>query len=365
MANEIFAEDIEALLERLEGVTAARVVATDAGEIDRIYITASPEHDATSLRQMVASALMSEYSLALDGWRIRVARLRPDVSAQAIWRVQRIEDVLTETSTRIVVELRGNGETGPRLVGAAQGLPDSNSRLRTAASATLGALKSVLDADEQRATIESVNLVPLAGREAAVVAVSVASSGHSALHVGASVVSDSEAEAVIAATLDAVGKRTTALRKRGWAMKDRRDQLESMRAHYRQVRGPQRQVPAVAPEASEAVEAEEDVVTDLAQIRPERQGATVGETREEASRQEKDRNRTIAKGVMEDDFFRQLVTTGTPVHIRCRDGFQIPEAVVKDFGTYSLLVETEGGRELVFKHGIISIRPLTAGAYRQ
>jgi sRNA-binding regulator protein Hfq len=35
---------------------------------------------------------------------------------------------------------------------------------------------------------------------------------------------------------------------------------------------------------------------------------------------------------------------------------------VKDFGTYSLLVETRGGRELVFKHGIISIRLLAAGA---
>jgi len=31
--------------------------------------------------------------------------------------------------------------------------------------------------------------------------------------------------------------------------------------------------------------------------------------------------------------------------------------VVKEFGTYSLLVEVNGVVELIFKHGIIAIRP--------
>ena len=64
---------------------------------------------------------------------------------------------------------------------------------------------------------------------------------------------------------------------------------------------------------------------------------------------------------MEDEYLRHLVASGVPVHIRCRDGYEIPEAIVKDFGTYTLLVESDTGRELIFKHGIISIRPLRAG----
>jgi len=76
--SEVFAEDLEALLEGLEGVAAARVVATDAGEIDRIYVTASAEGDEGKIRQVVAAALMSQYSLAVDGWRIRVARMRQE-----------------------------------------------------------------------------------------------------------------------------------------------------------------------------------------------------------------------------------------------------------------------------------------------
>jgi len=80
------------------------------------------------------------------------------------------------------------------------------------------------------------------------------------------------------------------------------------------------------------------------------------------NRPDMDRSRLAPKSSMEDDFFRHLVATGIPVHIRCRDGYEILQGVLRDFGTYSLLVETDGTRELVFKHGIISIRPMTARA---
>ncbi len=360
MPNEVFAEDIEALLERLEGVAAARVVATDAGEIDRIYLTTSSDYDPPTVRRMVAAALMSTYSLALDGWRIRVARLQANGIGYARWRLHRLENVRTATSAKVLVELRADGAPGPpHVVGSAQGLPDTPTRLRTAAGATLTALRSVLEADGIRASLESVNRVSLADREAVVVAISVSGATHSEFCVGTSVITGDEVEAVIEATLDAVGKRTPAPEKRGTSMKDRREQLESMRAHYRQVRGPQRQMPTVAPAPEERQPAQVDeVVTDLAEVRPERPGgAAVGGR--EAPRPEVDRPRPVGRGAMEDDFLRQLVSSGAPVHILCRDGYQIPSAVLKGFGTYTLMVATETGDELVFKHGIISIRSLS------
>jgi len=60
---------------------------------------------------------------------------------------------------------------------------------------------------------------------------------------------------------------------------------------------------------------------------------------------------------VEDAFYRRLVAAGAPVYIRCRDGYEIPSAIVRDYGTYSLMVEVNGIQELVFKHGIIAIRP--------
>ena len=65
---------------------------------------------------------------------------------------------------------------------------------------------------------------------------------------------------------------------------------------------------------------------------------------------------------VEDVFLQPLIEGGTPLHIRCRDGYEIPRAVLREVGTYTLVVEVDGGAELVYKHAIISIRPNGARA---
>ncbi|MDQ7842150.1 MAG: RNA chaperone Hfq [Armatimonadota bacterium] len=403
MPSEVFAEDLERLLEQLEGVAAARIVATDAGEIDRIYVTASGESDEAKVRQMVAAALMSRYSLAVDAWRIRVARLREARPASPRWSLHRVEEVLTATQTRVTVELRSEDSGRAPRIGTARGPTDAAGRLRTAAQAVLDALKPSFEEDERRALVEAILPVTLATGRAVLVAVSVTGASTAERYVGAALVEGSEAEAVIAATLDAVGKRGAPHRGRGWMMRDRREELESMEAHYRRLREPQRLMPRPAraphergpddlgaepptggpeppdrPEApsvegfvSETFTAEErpagrpslppapdtgrgeEGVTTLEQIRPERQGGV-------EVAQPMNRVTPSPRSSMEDDFLRHLVATATPVHIRCRDGYEILGGVVREFGTYSLQVETDAGRELVFKHGIISIRPMSA-----
>lgn len=410
MPSEVFAEDIEALLERLAGVTAARVVATEGGEIDRIYVTASVEQDEAKVRHSVAAALMSRYSLAVDNWRIRVARVRQEQPARPRWYMQKVEETLSATEGRVTVELRTDESTVSALIGRARGSADTGGRLRTAAQATVDALKSLFEAEDRRVTVESIVPVALTAGKAMVVAITVSAAFGSDRYVGTAMVEGSETEAVIGATLDAVTKRGTGLIRRGWAMRDRREELESMEAHYRRLREPQRRMPIAARPASAdleierlpdtiEVEADESVRQDeeeleiesedvrpveriparalvetpgpapaeaeseiededMSQVRPERVGGA--EVAQPMNRQDMDRTRFAAKPSMEDDFYRHLVTTGIPVHIRCRDGYEILEGVLKDFGTYSLLVETDAGRELVFKHGIITIRPMTA-----
>ena len=66
--------------------------------------------------------------------------------------------------------------------------------------------------------------------------------------------------------------------------------------------------------------------------------------------------------VVEDEFFQPLIEGRTPVHVRCRDGYEMPHAVLREVGTYTLLVEADGATELVYKHAIISIRPVGARA---
>ena len=67
MPREVFAEEIETFLERLDAVTAVRVVANEAGEIERIYATTESSRDDGAIRRAITSALMSQFSLPVDG----------------------------------------------------------------------------------------------------------------------------------------------------------------------------------------------------------------------------------------------------------------------------------------------------------
>jgi sRNA-binding regulator protein Hfq len=104
---------------------------------------------------------------------------------------------------------------------------------------------------------------------------------------------------------------------------------------------------------------DEDMLQDLNQIRPQEKGGSDMAVQQEPSRAGVVPPRA-GRSSMEDSFYQGLVEARTPVHLRCRDGYEIPHATLRDVGTYTLLVDTRGGTELVFKHAIISIRLLTA-----
>ena len=75
--------------------------------------------------------------------------------------------------------------------------------------------------------------------------------------------------------------------------------------------------------------------------------------------------RDARTATMEDGFYRPLISDRTPVHMRCRDGYEVPRAIIREAGTHALLVETPDGLELFFKHAIISIRVLPKPAARE
>lgn len=377
MSKEVYAEEIEAFLERLEGIASARVVANEEGQIDRVFLTTETQRDDGALRRQVGAALMSQYGLHLEGWRLHIAHLRPEPGrlAPARFRLFRIEETLTETATRVLVDLRYERDGAQKTaIGIAQSPSGAAFRLRTVVQATLEAMRPVLEGVGWKAATESVAIVPFAGVRVALVGISLSSPRGAPVdpqvHVGGEVVRLSETEAVVLAALRALGQVIE--EEPPPAAGDRWSRLEAIRAHYhRLISLPQGAAPA--PEQVEA-RAESaagqlpnnpdqapqmtDVVERIEEIRPETEGGAAVSTREEPYRAEA--GRVGGRGSMEDDYYRRLIQSGAAVHIRCRDGYEIPEAVVKDFGTYSLLIEARGVEELVFKHAIISIRPRAA-----
>ncbi|MGQ0548440.1 MAG: hypothetical protein ACT4PY_02075 [Armatimonadota bacterium] len=393
MPREVFAEEIEAFLERLDAVAAVRVVANEAGDIERIYVTTESARDDGGIRRAITSALMSQFNLPVDGWRVQIAHLQPTPDTERIPASQlvRLEETMTETMTNVIVELRYEREGAQKtLTGTAQAPPGQSQRLRTVALAAVEALRPLIERSGYRPSLEALSVMQFAGAAVALAALTLTSERTSLLHVGAEAVTSSEAEAVVGAVMDAAQKPPRRIEGAGKVRLDRRQQFEGLRAHYeRLIRAeagagspaspeeapptgaaqdepPATEEPSRSPgheplrgeswQAHAVGAAAEDVIHDMSEIRPERQGgATV--MREEIRTDGPTGTKAPPRPSLEDAFYRRLVGAATPVYIRCRDGYEIPSAIVKDFGTYSLLIENNGTQELLFKHGIIAIRP--------
>ncbi|MGQ0568145.1 MAG: hypothetical protein ACT4P5_01240 [Armatimonadota bacterium] len=386
MPREVFADEIEAFLERLDTVAAARVVANEGGEIERIYATSESARDDSTIRRSIASALMSQFNIHLDGWRIQVAHLEPTVEAEPIpeCHLIRFEETITETTMRVVVDLRYEREGSQKTIsGTAQAPVGQVHRQRTAALATVEALRPLVERSGSRPALEGLTLIPFAGATVALAAISLASEHATVLRIGAATVTGNEAEAVVAAVLDAVRKPVRMMVEPRRGRTDRHRQFEGLRRHYEQmIRTDAGPPPAAAPLEREQVRtsvekedpdppqadvplpvaapagaAAQDTIQTMTDIRPEREGGATTVMREETRGDGFPAAKAAPRFSVEDSFYRRLVTTGVPVHIRCRDGYEIPTAIIRDYGTYSLMVEANGVQELVFKHGIIAIRP--------
>ncbi len=360
MPREVFAEEIEAFLERLDAIAAVRVLANESGVIERIHVTTESARDDGAIRRAITTALMSQFNLPVDGWRIQIAHFEPAPQPQPLpeCRMVRLEETITEAFTKAQVELRYEREGTPKtLTGTAQAPPGSAHRLRTVAAATLEAMRPLAQRAGQRLSLEGLTLVPFAGATVALAAIGAASERDTVLSVGAAVVSSGDAEAVVAAVLDAARRPPRPAERTGRIRQDRRHQIEGLRQHYerllRKEAGPP-EAPAPQEIASSAPQVADEAPAD---IRPERQGGAAILTRDDFRADAQSSAKAPPRASVEDAFYRRLAATGAPVHIRCRDGYEIPTAVVKEFGTYSLLVEVNGVTELVFKHGIIAIRP--------
>lgn len=420
MPREVFAGEIEEFLERLEGILSARVVATQDGEIERIYLTTEGQTEVAAVRRSVVSALMSQFSIPVEGWRIQVARLRDEplpLSERVAYRLHRLTETVTEAQAQVTVELRYEVDGEVRTAsGSAKGSPGLRNRLRAIAQATLSALRQAVSQGERNLAVEAVTVVPFAFREVALVALVASQREAEEVLVGAAPVVTSPGEAVVNAVLDAASKRVVRMvrLREGMGPVDRRERLEAMRRYYqRVVKGPMRfegtslspeevgdggeqvsgvedgkegervpvppggvldstpreldspvaSIPGPSPlsqpphSQSRVFRPSEDVISDITDIRPEREGGAVMATREMSERHEPQPLRPNPKSAMEDAFYQRLVDTAAPVYIRCVDGYEIRNAVFKGYGTYAILVEVSGVEELLFKHGIISIRP--------
>lgn len=406
MPKQILAEEIERFLGTVEGVASARLLTVPSGEIDQVYVTADEGTESRSARRAVVAALITEYGIPVEPWRVQVTTLKRFGSADLPnLKVLRVEEAITgtETTARVQVawERAGEQRTG---TGQARGPAGAQHRLRTLAAAAVDAARAVVEPAQRRITVHQVSVTTCMDRPLVLVGIAAGGPRGQEEFVGAAFQHEGTSGAAVAAALDAVTKwllrAAVEGRDEGIGM-DRRARLEAMR-HFARTAGRSQPDPPPAPQeaapprdaspapaisasspeprgsasplsaidglrqreprpGARAATLPPDILEDLRDIRPEQKGGAAMAAHHEGSRVGVASARP-ARQMVEDEFFQPFIEGRTPVHIRCRDGYEIPRAVVRDVGTYTLLVEADGATELVYKHSIISIRPVGARA---
>jgi sRNA-binding regulator protein Hfq len=394
MPREVFADEIERFLETLDGVSSARVLSGSGGDISYVYVTTEGAHEGRRVRHGVLAALQSRFGIPVDDWRVRVTQLRAGVQPNEIpqFCVARVEETATAAEIAVTVKLEWTrGSDRRSATGQARGRGGPAQRPRTLAAAAIAAVRDALDVPHADLALDRVGVVTFLDRPVVLVAVSAGAAGEPETYVGAAfddaaapaagVAPDETAEPVIAATLDAVTR---------WLLRaafvddvprlPRRERLEAMRhfvldaaepgvRHETASRiTPVHALPPRHPGGPRNGQSRVDQAMPARESDPGHGGAAApmsSLTRGGSAMGLQHDTPDVGSGMragraagVEDGFYRSLVVERTPVHLRCRDGYEVPRAVVRDAGTYALLVETPDGLELFFKHAIISIRVL-------
>lgn len=384
MPREILADDIERFLTTVDGVVSARLLTSPSGDVDQIYITAEDGTDGRAARRSVVAALMTAYGIPVEPGRIQVTHLRGARAAEVPdLTVVRLEETASgaEVSARVQVawERAGERRTG---TGQARGPAGTAHRLRTLAAAAIDAVRAVLEPAQRRVTLQQAALVTYMDQPVVLISISAPTPRGPEVFIGAAPQRDGEPQAAVDAVLDAVAKwlaHAPAGRPEPSTEGDRRAHLEAMRHFARSgaktppeppfrqtVRAAPADAQTPAPDGAPATEPSiteredrlsmlSDIVVDPEEIRPEQEGGAAVMAHEAARAGSAPGRTGYQPG--EDGFYLALLEARTPVHIRCRDGYEIPHAVLRDVGTDTLLVEAGGGTELLYKHAIISIRP--------
>ncbi len=196
-----FAPDVEREINRLENVTAAKVLSNGTG-IDEIHVVTSLDRSPKKTVRDIESLLMVRFGIRIDHRCISIVQMEGPQSAYSpssnrpqIKEVSRAEGALKLTLA-----------VGNSLIEGRAQADEGESELRAMGRAAIHAIEQLLKSPGAL-TIVNTHVAELSGNQAVVVLVQWAFGEQQELLIGSSLVRDDPLEAMARATLDAVNRR--------------------------------------------------------------------------------------------------------------------------------------------------------------
>lgn len=204
-------DEYESMLRQIKGITSARIVSNDKGEIAEIHVLSGPDRNPKQVVRDIESALMARFGIKVDHKKISVAQMHSEeeVSEGVEFRPKLfgVTQLLTNRTIECSVQLEIGGEI---YKGTASGPNTISNKMRLVSQATVAALEDYLKGTCNIVT-EDIKTFTLAGQPAVAASVSLVTNIGEERLIGAVIVKNDDKEAAVKATLSAVNRRLTLL----------------------------------------------------------------------------------------------------------------------------------------------------------
>jgi len=216
MQGEIALDNLENALRQVRSVSAVRISANAQGDIDEVHVLAAADRNAKQIVRDIESVLWTQFGLDVDHKKISIAQVNgaegpgpENVPRAARPRLVGVSSRTLKAAAEVTVQLAVAGEI---VEGTAQGPGSARNQLRLFVEATLRALAPLLD-DDWVFVPEDVAVTQLSTHSIANVALAMIGPAGEQSLIGSSLVRNDPREAIVKATLDAVNRKLSHLRK--------------------------------------------------------------------------------------------------------------------------------------------------------
>lgn len=203
--NKYTTEQIEGSICKLRDIIATHVTVDGSGNIEEIHVVTRGSRNAKQIVRDVETLLVAELGLVVDHKKISVAQIQDESrlpSLESRYKFSGVNIALSGLSAEVTVTLMKNGST---FTGSSNGPNIIQNRPRLIASATLDALKHVLE-EGTTFLLEDLSVVPLGEKKAVVVLLTGLKGRSEKSFTGSALVSDDLDQAVVFATLNGLNR---------------------------------------------------------------------------------------------------------------------------------------------------------------
>ncbi len=208
--DSVLERRLERTIERIEGVTSAKVILAEDGGVSEIHLVSSSSRRPKQVVRDIESLLNAQYGIRVDYRCISLVQLSSENTTPPHKRVQFVSaQSLLPTEHSLQVTLQ---DENTRYRGVASLLPTAQSNesdepcTRAAACATVAALQQILSQYVQL-SVQEAQTVSTDDQQIALVIILAQTASSQERLTGTCIIGDSPYDAAAKATLDAVNRR--------------------------------------------------------------------------------------------------------------------------------------------------------------